>query len=178
MVDSITSQGALVSWPPAFSILPVTQYNVNWVQVDTGEDNSTTIADMTQLLLTNLQPNRNYSVTVVAVNRVGASLLSDPVVFTTAEDGRLLLSQSTLYRSKYCTSYLPLLLLPVQYQRYPRPTSQPPQPDVIRLMSPGNLLPWKNKMDLSLTTMSATWLREEPRQSSVLVYPHPPPPLH
>ena len=87
MVDSITSQGALVSWPPPFSILPVTQYNVNWVQVDTGEDNSTTIVDMTQLLLTNLQPNRNYSVTVVAVNRVGASLPSDPVVFTTAEDG-------------------------------------------------------------------------------------------
>ena len=97
MVDSITSQGALVSWPPPFSILPVTQYNVNWVQVDTGENNSTTIADMTQLLLTNLQPNRNYSVTVVAVNRVGASLLSDAVVFTTAEDCMLLLSQ--LYRS-------------------------------------------------------------------------------
>ena len=92
MVDSITSRGALISWPPPFSILPVTQYEITWVQVDTGEDNSTTIdAGMTQLLLTNLQPNRNYSVTVVAVNRVGPSLPSDPVVFTTAEDGMFLL---------------------------------------------------------------------------------------
>ena len=71
------------------------------MRVDTREDNSTTVdADMTELLVTNLQPNRNYSVTVVAVNRVGPSLPSDPVVFTTAEDGRLLLSQSILYRSK------------------------------------------------------------------------------
>ena len=90
MVDSITSRGALISWPPPFFILPVTQYNINWVRVDTREDNSTTIgADMTQLRLTYLRPNRMYSVTVVAVNRVGPSLPSDPVVFTTAEDGRL-----------------------------------------------------------------------------------------
>ena len=93
MVDSIISRGALISWLPPFSILPVTQYNITWVRVDTGEDNSTTIgADMTQLLLTNLRPNWMYRETVVAVNRVGPSLPSDFVVFTTAEDGRLLLS--------------------------------------------------------------------------------------
>ena len=87
-MDNITSRGALVSWLPPFSILPVTQYNVTWLRVDIGEENlTTTDAGTTELLLTNLRPNQMYSVTVVAVNRVGASLPSDPVVFTTAEDG-------------------------------------------------------------------------------------------
>ena len=89
MVDRITSRTALVSWLPPFSILPLTQYIITWVSVDTGERNSTTIdADMTQLLLTDLRPNRMYSVTVVAVNRVGASPQPDPAVFTAAEDGK------------------------------------------------------------------------------------------
>ena len=88
-VDSITSRAALVSWPPPISILPLTQYIITWVRMDTGEENSTTIdGDMTQLLLTDLRPNRMYSVTVVAVNRVGASLPPDSEVFTTAEDGK------------------------------------------------------------------------------------------
>ena len=104
MVDSITSRAAMVSWLPPFSILPLIQYNITWVQVDTGEDNSTTVdAGTTQLLLTSLRPNRMYRVTVVAVNRVGPSLPSDPVVFITAEDGRLEFSQNILYHSKCCT---------------------------------------------------------------------------
>ena len=89
MVDTITSRTAVVSWLPPFSILPLTQYIITWVRVDTGEENSTTVdADTTQLLLTDLRPNRMYRVTVVAVNRVGRSLPSDPEVFTTAEDGK------------------------------------------------------------------------------------------
>ena len=88
-VDSITSRAALVSWPPPFSILPLTQYIITWVCVDNGEENSTTIdPDTTQLLLTDFRPNRMYRVTVVAVNRVGGSPPSDPEVFTTAEDGK------------------------------------------------------------------------------------------
>ena len=103
MVDSITSRAAMVSWLPPFSIFPLIQYNITWVQVDTGEDNLTTIgAGTTQLLLTNLRPNRMYHVTVVAVNRLGASLPSDPVVFITAEDGRLEFSK--LCHCKCCTS--------------------------------------------------------------------------
>lgn len=89
MVDRITSRTALVSWPPPFSILPLTQYVITWVRVDNGEENSTTVdADTTQLLLTDLRPNQMYRVTVVAVNRVGASPPSDPEVFTTPEDGK------------------------------------------------------------------------------------------
>ena len=89
MVDSITSRAALVSWPPPFSILPLTQYIITWVRVDTGEENSTTIdGDMTFLPLTDLRPNQMYHVTVMAVNRVGTSPPSDPEVFTTDEDGK------------------------------------------------------------------------------------------
>ena len=89
MVDTITSRTALVSWLPPFSILPLTQYIITWVRVDNGDENSTTVdPDTTQLLLTDLRPNRMYSVTMVAVNRVGGSPPSDPVVFTTAEDGK------------------------------------------------------------------------------------------
>ena len=88
-VDNITSRAALVSWLPPFSILPLTQYIITWVRVDTRERNSTTVdADMTEFPLTGLRPNRMYKVTVVSVNRVGASLQSDPEVFTTAEDGK------------------------------------------------------------------------------------------
>ena len=88
-VDNSTSRTVLVSWPPPFSILPVTQYIITWVRVDTGERDSTTIdAEMTQLLLTDLRPNRIYSVTVVAVNHVGPSLPPDSEAFTTAEDGK------------------------------------------------------------------------------------------
>ena len=88
MVDNITSRGALVSWPPPFSILPLIQYNITWGQAD-NEDNSTTVdAGTTNLLLTSLRPNQMYSVTVVAVNCMGASLPSDPEVFTTSEDGK------------------------------------------------------------------------------------------
>ena len=175
-VDTITSRTALVSWPPPFSILPVTQYIITWIRVDTGERDSTTIdADMTQLLLTDLRPNWMYSVTVVSVNRVGPSLPPDPVVFTTAEDGK---SEFWVHASLFvlrviqkhdCDSCIQVTLLPhpVQHQRHPQPTSPPPRPNVMRLTSPGILLPWSFKMGLSLTTMSAMWLREEPRQNSV-----------
>ena len=183
-VDTITSRTALVSWPPPFSILPVTQYIITWIRVDTGERDSTTIdADMTQLLLTDLRPNWMYSVTVVSVNRVGPSLPPDPVVFTTAEDGK---SEFWVHASLFvlrviqkhdCDSCIQVTLLPhpVQHQRHPQPTSPPPRPNVMRLTSPGILLPWSFKMGLSLTTMSAMWLREEPRQNSV--FPPPSPPL-
>ena len=77
-----------MSWVPVISILPVTQYNITWIRVDTGLRNSTTVdADTTQLTLTDLRPNRNYSVTVIAINRVGAGPPSDPAIFTTQEDG-------------------------------------------------------------------------------------------
>ena len=87
-VAKITSRGALISWSSPFSILPVIWYNVTWVHVDTGERDLATVADMTQLFLTDLRPNRTYYVTVVAVNRVGASLSSNTVFVTTAEDGK------------------------------------------------------------------------------------------
>jgi len=32
-----------VSWIPVVSILPVTQYNVTWVRVDTEKSNSTVV---------------------------------------------------------------------------------------------------------------------------------------
>jgi len=77
-----------VSWISVVSILPVTQYNVTWVRVDTEESNSTVIdADLAQLLLTDLRPNRNYTVTVVAINRAGEGPSSDLADSTTLEDG-------------------------------------------------------------------------------------------
>ena len=88
-VANITSRGALISWSCPFSIPSVIWYNVTWLHVDTGGRHLAAVgADMTKLLLTDLRPNQIYHVAVVAVNRVGASLPSNTVFFSTAESGR------------------------------------------------------------------------------------------
>ena len=124
MVDNITSRAALVSWPPPFSILALTQYIISWVRVDTGAENSTTVdADTTQLPLTGLRPNRMYNVTVVAVNRVEGSPPSDPEVFTTAEDGKSRVLSDYLTFCSQSNGCIQIILLSVQYQRKRRPSS-------------------------------------------------------
>ena len=78
---------ATISWQVPFSILPVTNYRIEWFQID-----SETILDdvipgnTTTFTIENLKPARSYNVTVFAINRVGNGPRTS-VIILTAEAG-------------------------------------------------------------------------------------------
>jgi len=171
-VSSITPREVLVSWIPVVSILPVTQYNVTWVRVDTEKSNSTVVdADLAQLLLTDLRPNWNYRVTVVAINRVGEGPSSDPADFTTLEAGMSKLRPQfgafigMVGNVTACATDSIWLFPPCTARLMPHPSmSVPPQPFLIRLMSLGFPLLKNSKMELSFATLSVMWTLRHPQQ--------------
>ena len=90
MSELITSRMASITWKagilPSLPVLLITEYNVflNGTLINSNVNRTVTLSD--------LIPFTTYIVTVTARNAIGDSEMSEPHVFTTMEEGKILRS--------------------------------------------------------------------------------------
>ena len=86
-----TAHKAILQWHTPFSLIPITQYFIQFRRVEDAtsmtEPSPTVTSDPMTVILNNLCPFSNYEVTVVAMNRAGNSSVVT-VFFTTLSDGQ------------------------------------------------------------------------------------------
>ena len=84
-MGAVLARSAMLSWTVAQSLLPVT-YIVEFIRLDTGERDSRSTTT-SQIELSPLQPNREYSVSVTPMSQAGEGPTSVSVDVVTMEDG-------------------------------------------------------------------------------------------
>ena len=91
-ISAVTSRSALISWLEPFSLIDIINYTISISEVQSG-DIIVAMENIPGVTLyfnaTSLRPNTNHTVTIIAVNRAGASE-GTTELFTTLEDGELL----------------------------------------------------------------------------------------
>ena len=87
MSESITSRMATIRWQDGALLNPVNPPIIEYTIF--LNDSSEGTAQSTTIILNDLIPFTSYTVSVVATNRIGDSAMSQPLKFTTLEEGKI-----------------------------------------------------------------------------------------
>ena len=115
LVDNVTALEATVRWQEPFSFFPITQYQITLFLMDAEVANFTVdpgdeeFSDQQLVIGSPLVPFRSYTVSVLAVNRVGSGPEATSMQFTTEQAGEFVGSLVGIYLhvvlSGECSNY-------------------------------------------------------------------------